>query len=222
MVVTVAPNPAENGTATSQFIGVSISSLCSLLPRPLIMTGIFREILVRHFQEADNIENPELKHLLWQKGEQTNILVESVHRWRPELTEHRPAVILKRNAFKNQRFGIADRHLGSSADIYGNEHFTTFWIGSHTLFCIGASGAQAELLATEVLREVHHFHEVIRRTAKLHRLAVLEVGPIAELEEAVENFVVPVSIGYAYEDSWVVREEAPTLRSVSFSYITEC
>lgn len=211
----------NNGTPKPQILGSTISHLCSLLPRPLIMTGIFREIMARHFLSADNIEIPELKHLLWQKGEPTGILVESIHRWRPELTEHRPAVIIKRNRYRNKRFGIADRHEGSPADRFGHPHYTTFWVGAHTLFCIGASGAQAELLATEVKREVHHFHDVIRRSALLHRLAVLEVGEIAELEEAVENFVVPVIVGYAYQDSWVVRQEAPTLRSVSFSYLTE-
>lgn len=220
-MVQAAAAASSNGTADPQIIGTAISNLCSLYPRPLILTGMFREILVRHFLTASNIEVPDLKHLLWQGGEQTGIKIESIHRWRPELTEHRPAVIIKRNAYRNRRLGIADKHQGSPADRFGHEHFTTFWVGSHTLFCIGASGAQAELLATEVLREVHHFHEVIRRAAMLHRLAVVEYGPIAELEEAVENFVVPVTVGYAYQDCWVVREEAPTLRSVSYSYILE-
>lgn len=205
----------------TQFIGETISSLCSLLPRPLIMTGIFREILVRHFYTQTNIETPELQHLLWKSGEQTNILIESIYRWRPELTEHRPAVILKRNTCRNRRLGIEDRLQAPPSDQWGGVHFSTFWVGSHTLFCIGGSGAQAELLATEVVREIHHFHPVIRRAAILHKLSVTEIGEVAELEEASENFVVPVVVGYGYEDRWVIRQEAPTLRGISLSYILE-
>lgn len=201
---------------------IQSSALCSLLPRPLILTGLFREILTRHFASPDNIETPELAHLLWQEGETSGILIESIHRWRPELTEHRPAVIIKRNAYANQRVGIADRLMGPIADSRGTDHYSTFWAGSHTLFCIGGSGAQADLLGTEVCREIHHFHPVIRGTALLHRLEVKEVGAIAELEEATENFVVPVTVAYAYEDHWALTQERPTLQSLRLSFMLDC
>lgn len=222
MVQTVTPDTTSDPVAQPQFIGTTFSNLCSLLPRPLILTGLLREILIRHFAKAEYIETPELAHLLWQEGEQSGILIESIHRWRPELTEKRPAVIVKRNSYANRRLGIADRNNGSPADMQGHAHYTTFWVGSHTLFCIGGSGAQAELLGTEVLRELHHFHPLIRATALLHRFQVTEVGAIAELEEARENFVVPVTVSYAYEDRWIIRQENPTLRSISFSQLLDC
>lgn len=223
MVQAAPTGTAPDDTAGQpQIIPAGISSLCSLLPRPLILTGLFKEILIRHFAKKEYIETPELAHLLWQEGEETSILIESIHRWRPELTEKRPAVIVKRNAFQNRRIGIGDRLNGSPADAQGNGHYATFWVGSHTLFCLGGSGAQAELLGTEVYRELHHFHPLIRKTALLHRLQVTEVGAIAELEEATENFVVPVTVGYVWEDRWVIRQEVPTLRSIRFSLIADC
>ena len=194
MVQAVTPEASTNGEAAPQFIGTHISHLCSLLPRPLIMTGIFREILVRHFYTPEFIETPELKDMLWQSGERTNILIESVHRWRPELTEHRPAIILKRNAYQNRRIGIADRHNGSPTDIFGTEHFTTFWIGSLYFVLHWSVRSASRTACNRSASEVHHFHEVIRKAALLHRLGVTEVGAIAELEEAVENFVVPVTV----------------------------
>lgn len=221
-MVQEAPAEAVAVEAQSQFIGTKVSNLCSLLPRPLILTGLFRELLIRHFAKAEYIETPELAHLLWQEGEQTGILVESIHRWTPELTEKRPAIIVKRNAYTNQRMGIGDKLDGPGSDLQGNTHYTTFWVGSHTLFCIGGSGAQAELLGTEVYRELHQFHPLIRKTALLHRLQVTEVGAIAELEEATENFVVPVTVGYVFEDRWVIRQESPTLRNVRLSFVLDC
>lgn len=209
-------------TATPQYLGIEPSALCSLLPRPLLMTGIFRDLLIRHFSSQAFIEAPELQHLIWQQGEQTNILVETIHRWVPELTEHRPAVIVKRNAYANRRYGIGDRLQMPLADKSGDPHYATFWIGSHTLFCIGGSGAQAELLATEVQRELTEFGPPILRSLQLHRFQVTEVGAIAELEEATENFVVPVTVGYAYEQRWLVRQQAPLLRRISLATVLDC
>lgn len=206
---------------SEQYLQETPSALCSLLPRPLLLTGFFRDILMRHFAERDQIEAPELQQLIWQQGEQTNILIESIHRWVPELTERRPAVVIKRNAYTNRRRGIGDRQQLPSADTFGNPHYATFWVGSHTLFCIGGSGAQAELLATEVQRELTEFGPVIRRTLNLHRFQVTEVGAIAELEEATENFVVPVTVGYAYEQVWSLAKQAPTLRTVSLSNLLD-
>lgn len=206
----------------AQFVGIDVSSLCSLLARPAILTGILRDVLVRHFASAATIEEPDLRHLIWTPEETTEILIESIHRWRPETTERRPAVIIKRNAYQNIRRGIGDRRQGPPADIYGDPHFTTFWTGSHTLFCIGGTGSQAELLGTEVQREITQFSSELARTLDLRRLQVTQVGAVAELEEAQENFVVPVTVGYTYEERWKVRKQAPLLTTISLSYILEC
>lgn len=222
MVQEVDAGTEAAAEASPQFFGTSISSLCSVLPRPIIMTGLFRELLTRHFARQEYIETPELAHLLWQGGEETRILIESIHRWRPELTEKRPAVIIKRNSFSNKRMGIADLNQGPSTSRFGDRHYNTYWVGSHTLFCIAGSGAQAELLGAEVCRELHHFHPVTRETALLHRYQVTEVGAVAELEESTENFVVPITVGYAYEDTWVVSQERPPFRGVSLSVLLDC
>jgi hypothetical protein len=206
----------------TQVLGTRYSSLCSLLGRPLIMTGLFRDILIRHFAASAYIEEPDLRHLIWKTGEDTNILIESVYRWRPELTEHRPAVLVKRNAYQNQRRGIGDRRQGAPADRYGHDKFTTLWVGSHTLFCVGGSGAQAELLGSEVQRELTQFGPAIAAVTGLLRLQVTQIGAVAELEEAQENWVVPVTVGYGYEESWEIRPQALRLSRVSLSLLTDC
>ena len=213
---------SSESPAPEQYIGTNYSHLCSTLNRPLLMTGIFRDVLTRHFVSIDYIEEPDLRHLIWKEGETSGILIESIHRWRPELTEHRPAVIVKRNSYQNQRRGIGDRRLGPHTDAEGFEHFVTFWVGSHTLFCIGGSGAQAELLGTEVQRELTQFGPELSKKLDLKRFQVTQVGVVSELEEAQENFVVPVTVGYAYEERWVIRPQVPKLSNVSLSMIIEC
>ena len=77
------------------------------------------------------------------------------------------------------------------------------------------------MLATEVQRELTGFGPVILKSLGLHRFQVTEVGAIAELEEATENFVVPVTVGYAYEQRWLIKRQAPTLRTISLSTILD-
>jgi len=202
--------------------GFTLSSICALLPRPILMTGLFRDWMTRHFASADYIEDASLRRLVWQPGEQTAILIEAIHRWRPALTELRPAVLVKRNAYSNVRLGIGDRRQGPPADKYGDPHYTTFWVGSHTLFCLGGTGAEAELLSTEVQRELTEFGPVVSRSINLMRYQVMEIGQVQQVEEATQNYVVPVSVGYAYEQRWVIRQQAPRLKRVSLSMLLEC
>lgn len=210
-------------TSPPTFLGLTLSSLKSLLMRPQLLTGIFRDILMRHFYFADNIEEPDLRDLIWKSGETTSILIESVHRWRPELTEHRPGILIKRNTLQNVRRGIGDMHQGNPVDAFGDEHYATFWSGSHTCFCVGGTGAHVELLGTEVQRELTEFGPILRRILDLKRFQVLQIGAVTKLEEGRENWVVPVTVGYACEEQWRITMQAPKLNAVplSLSLLTE-
>lgn len=198
----------------------TFSAFCQLMASPQILTGLFRDLLQRHFTE-DNIEEADLRNLIWHASENTHIVIESAYRWSPALTQRRPAVVIKRNAYKNFRVTIGDSRQMPFVDGEGNRSFVTGWLGSHTLFCIANSGAKVELLASEVQRELTGFAEIIRSTLGLLRFQVLEIGAVAILEEAQENFVVPVTVTYAYEQRWSVREQAPRLNNISLSCLVE-
>lgn len=194
------------------------SALCSLGWRPILLTGLFRDVLTRHFETPSNVEDVDLQQFVWRPDERTGILIESVYRWRSELVEKRPAVIIKPNARQNLRVGIADA-LG--ADERGHLLFQTFWIGSHTLFCIHGSGAGADILATEVQRELTQFGPVIQQSLGLYRLQVTEVGAAFEVEEAKESFAVPVTVGWAYDERWTVKYESLHLRKIPLSTLLD-
>lgn len=209
--------------AEQQFIGVDPSALCSLLPTRLLMTGLFRDLLTKHFADPASIEEDDLKHLIW--GENvfdTEIMIETVYRWRPEATEFRPAILIHGNTISRMQRGIGDRNLGNSVTLDGAEHFSTFYVGSHTLFCIAGSAAQAELLAEEVQREIVQFAPVILEYFHhIKRIGATQIGAVAQIEESDERFVAPVTIGYCYEQKWKVKMQAPRL-NISLSLLTSC
>lgn len=186
--------------------------------RHLMITGLIRDRLARHFAEPMQIEEPDLRHLVWRESERTGILIESIHRWRGELVEKRPAVIIKPNGRRNVRLGIQDY---AGADGQGNRQYQTFWVGSHTLFCIHGSGASADILSTEVQRELGEFHPVMTGYLNLFSWQVTEVGGVAELEEAEESFVVPVTVAWTYTEMWKINLEALKLRKVPLGVLLD-
>lgn len=213
------PVPPYSGSDPTPFISMH-STLCSLGMRTWTMPGVLRTILMRQFASADTIEEGDLRKLLWQPGERTGILIESLWNWQPQTTGIRPAVIIKRNAQQNFRVGLADRYLGKPVDAQGFEHFATYWIGSCTLFCIGGNGLQAELIATEVQRHLTQFALVILESLDLKRFQVQSVGEISLVEEEAQHAMVPVTVGYAFEEKWMIRPNALPLRFIPLTMLT--
>jgi hypothetical protein len=191
------------------------NNFCQLGPRPLVVTGWFKYWLQGHFGSAATMEStaPSIVRNLWKPNNlQTKIAIESVTAWTPELTEHRPAIIIKRNGWKRIRLGIDDRMMGTQAPSAQNQ-YCNLWQCSHTLFCITGEGAETELLAAEVFRELNEFGPVVRQILDLMRFEVMEVGEVMKLpQNARENFVVPITVAYAYREDWEVISEAPFLK----------
>lgn len=212
------PAPPPTNAPPSPFgktVPLTPSNLCSLGWRPLMLTGLLRDWLTKHFAAPLAIEEPDLRRYVWEDSVRTGLLVESIHRWRGDLVNKRPAIIVKRNAMQNIRYGIND---STGVNGHGTTQFATYWVGSHTVFCIHESGASAEILATEVQRELTEFAPVMtdsREGLGLHMWQVTEYGEIAEVEEARESFVIPVTVGWVYRESWAVHPNALKVRKIS-------
>jgi hypothetical protein len=207
----------------SQFEGAGIASaICSLGITRQLITGYFVDHLRRHFAGELGIGEYHLRDLIWKLTDDTGILVESIWKWKPETTEKRPGILVKPNAYTNFRASFGDQLHGGGIDREGNPRFETFWIGSHTVFCIGRKGAETEILGAEVQRELTQMASVICRCLGLQKYHVREIGAISEIEEAKENFVVPITIAIAYSESWTIRALAPVLRGVTLSSLLDC
>jgi hypothetical protein len=101
--------------------------------------------------------------------------------------------------------------------VYGPSSFATYLEGSHTLFAVSTEGAEAEILAAEVYRELIQFGPIMRRELELHRFLVVSVGSLFEIEEAHETFAVPITVGYALEERWKLVPHAPFLKRIKLS-----
>jgi hypothetical protein len=190
------------------------SNLCSLGPRPLFMTGILRTLLTTHFSDASNLEDQSLIGKLWSADACSNILIEDATVFTPGNTQTRPAVIIKRNTWKSRKLGINNLNC-TTPD--GFNQYTKLMVGSHTLFCMAQNGAEAEILCAEVYRYYQHFGPIFREEFGLHMFEVMEAGGLNEIEEASEVYAAPVTIGYAWEDSWILKQHTPKLKTVEFS-----
>lgn len=195
----------------------AVAEWCSLGPRAMLITGMLRSWLTMHFSKAGRIEHPQLRSRLWSAMPDSPILIESITRWKPEETEKRPAVIIKRNDAAVEPRGIDNKLMGGGLDLTGSEHYATFVRGSHTLFCLAGQAQEAEILGGEVYREFMQFGPQLREVLGLMRFGVAGLGGPAEVEECDEHYVVPVTVGYVFEEKWRLIPHAPVLKTVVLS-----
>ncbi len=199
---------------------VTPDNLCSLGQRPYLMTGGLVQAMRQHFAARDLIADPVLKECVWTPEQDSGIVVESITRWLPDVSNRRPAIVVKRNDFSVLSLGINDELQGwYSAD--GNEYYTTFLRGSHTMFCLANEAGECERLGCEVYREFIQFGGVLRRYLQLLKFKVAECGQLSRLEEAAGGYAVPVSVAYAFEESWIIQPNAPRLKRISLAAIID-
>lgn len=203
---------------------IDVSYLCENGWQPLLITGFLRDLLARQWADPNNIITPEFKQYVWSEAASSGILIESVHRYRADVIEKRPAIMIKRNSFRNMPTGFSGQIFGGGFAAYENEkgaisRYTTLFTGSHTLFCIHSTGASTEILATEVMAHLVACTHPIRLHLGLRQFSVTDVGAIQELEESSENYVVPITVGWGYEHTWELKDGSLPLQGVSMTDI---
>ena len=200
-----------------------VSALCSYGMRPHVMTGLLRQLLVDHFADVQNIEDPKVRRQIetlgaWQPVEnglnQSSILIESITRWNPNNADKRPAVLIKRNDWRWMRQTIGDK--AGENPYTGSTSYIGFWECSHTLYCLAQNGAETEFLTTEVVRFLVTFSPLIRDQMDLMRFLVSSVGGIGEVQEVIQGYAVPVTVSYVAEESWELQPYVPRLKRIVF------
>lgn len=214
------------------------SSLCTTGHPANVLTGIFVRILREHFSMADNLEyegsnefesdqsmlpKRQLQQYVWTADNTTtHIQIQSVWDYNSQDIQRRPGLYVKRNGLQPQKLGIGDGYtMNAGRDANGKvtnvqgEYKSVLMVGSHTVFCVGNSGAEVELLGAEVFEHLQGFAQLIRQDVKLHRFAVLDLHEVALLDEFDEHYVVPIVTGYAFTWTWRVDKIAPRLKAVT-------
>ena len=197
----------------------SFSAVCSYGHTQLTMQGALRQVLIQHFSDPRNILNATLRARVerdgvWSEGADTGIYIESLHRWRPELTESRPGIVLKDHKWTWQRMGIGDKYHDDYRS--GLRKYGGYWNAAHTFFALANEGAEAQILATEVNKVMLWFAPQIMAELELQRFVPLEIGEVSALRESTENYMVPVSVAYVVPEFWSLQPDAPRLRRIVF------
>lgn len=211
------------------FIGLDPkTTICSSGLKNLYITGILLRILQSHFSRSENITFERLRDLIWTpqpedtdsdstSGPDTKIVIDPTHLWNAQNVQQRPSIMVKRNRVSTQRLGLDDGWtLGLNPDREG-DYKTRMIIGSHTCFCIGGSGAEAEMVGQEVFDELMEFSPVIRKDFLFHRFTVTEISEVNKLEESDEHFVAAVVVGWAHSQDWRIVQEAPFLKTLEIA-----
>lgn len=200
-----------------------VSALCSYGMRPHVMTGFLRQLLIGHFSDPQNIEEPRIRRHIqeiggWQPSDTSlnhnGILIESITRWAPNNADKRPAILIKRNGWKWNRQGVGD--LAAENLYTGKASYSGFWEGSHTMFCLTQNGAETEFLATEVVKFLITFSPMVREQMDLHKFYVAEVGGVGEVQEVIQGYAVPITVAYVAEETWSVQPYVPRLKRIVF------
>jgi len=192
------------------------SSICSTGLMPHILTGIFLQLIRHHFSEAGNIVQQALRKYTWNKdAKQTQIAITAVYNWDPRTIQQRPAVMVKRGPLKTHKMSIGDiLHGAPDQDGYTAEKMMVAFTGSHTFFCCGRNGIEAEEIGAEVAYELLEFSQVIREQFNLMTFSLFEIGQVHRLHESHEHFAVPVTVAYGYSHGWTIQLQRPIWMSV--------
>ena len=180
-------------------------------PNLYTLHGAFVTVIRRHFAQAENIEVPELRHYAWNKDDKlSQIFIESVYRWNPTNIQQRPAVIVKRGPWKFNPTGIGNRYMGPpETDGYAEDLHVVGVMGTHSFFCLGTSGTEADEIAMEVVNCLLGFSQVIREQFCLGQFLVSDIGAVSKVDECQDHFGVPVNVGYSMQWNWKLIRQAP-------------
>jgi len=223
------PRPILEG-GQPHFVDTSPSSICSLGQLPLIMTGAMLQILRQQFADLANIRNSQLKDCLWtDDAKTTGIIIEPIGKWQGAARQaagFRPALYVRRDAYKPVSYAIDDRHMGSASPrgagegahlVDTGQQYELAVTGGHTIVCLGSAEAQAEALGTEVFMNLLEFSPLIQRELNLSKFDVTELSPARMVKEEKDRWTVPVTTRFIYQHSWVLQQIEPVFSGARFA-----
>jgi len=204
----------DSVTIDTQTVDEEVSALCTSGVPALVLTGVMLQILRQKFCDPDEIEIASLQDKIWTPSLETSkILIDPAYRWNPVEAMNRPSIMVRRHPIRSQQLGINNQYMGAPQDD-GAESYEDMEMTGHLLFCIGRTGAEAELLGTEVWKHFKHFGPILRKDLKLARFQVMELSEVGKVEESKTHFATAVSCFSAFFERWDLILESPILKRV--------
>ena len=194
----------------------------------LSVTGLVLELTRELFKEgAHNIINPAIDDYYWVPSPEGDladakhqILIEEVFSWTPETAGQRPAILVRGNKWQDRRISIGNKIHTNTIPESGEEKYIKHVQGSHTIFVVGRTSAQTELLAREVYLYLNSFSPIIVRETCFDRWDVPVLEAVQELEEYEEHFVIPINVIYELSYSWKLFPVTRLLQGVLTNFET--
>ena len=205
------PDPIAGCSPSPYSLPEDASSVCSTGLLPHILTGIFLQIVRHHFSVPENIIQLPLRRYVWHPDiPQCKIAVEAEYNWTPAALQQRPAVVVKRGDLKSEKLSIGNVFHGPPEEEgFAEDRMIVAFQGSHTLFCCGRTGTEAELLGAEVAYELLEFSQIIRQQFNLMLFDLHQIGQVHRLQESHDHFAVPITLAYAFSHGWRVLRQRP-------------
>lgn len=199
------------------------ANLCQATYRPLLIDGILRGWLLRHFANADRIQRPGLAQRIWKATDDTGIDIVLIDDWKPNTMNKRPQIVIRWDDLTPKRDGIDNRFVSTgpvlvraTPQLYANT-----MLGSHTLFCIAGESAECKELAFEVYDQLMKFAPTVQKLLNLSRMELAKIDRPGRLEESSENFAAPITLAYAYGQQWLVEPlDEPALKEILLTFGT--
>ena len=215
-----------------------VSSLCftGISKYNTTLTGFLLDFLRQQWSLPTNIANEQLRRYLWkpdpvnpvQTGTDSKIYIESATRWDARIVQQRPAILVKRNAFQEQKVAIGDRAFSTpyrintpTRAIDVGTRYTVLCAGSYTCFAVAREGEEAEAMATEIFLRLLEFAPVVVRELGLTRFRPMALGSVSKIEEDKDHWVLPVPVAIAYTHAWRLAPQAPSLNAASITMSKE-
>ena len=157
------------------------------------VTGLFVRLLTDYFKNPDNIKYEELKGRVWTPGEDTGILIESIGRFRPELAEKRPAILVRPGEWKKVIQGLQGDMIIEGP--YQHERVYVLEVqGGHNIISVSKNPVETELLADEVFKFLDMLKAVLPAMTPIAFFRVVGISDLKALPESKTHFccVIPV------------------------------
>jgi hypothetical protein len=186
---------------------------------PLVVSGILVQLLRYYLAENSVQFRPGTSSATENLTRDDALLVTTHDNFDLNITQVRPAVIIKRLAMQYRRLVMNDQ-LTRAKD--GSTNAKVMLVsGGYQLLCLSKNSGEVERLAEEVSEVLISFKEEIRQDFNFTRFDFADIGETGIIEESEEVFAIPCAVLIEFTESWeTVRIGDPTFTPgrVSFEF----
>lgn len=203
-------------------IGDNVTTLGSIRKTPMVLYGIFVELLRQIYSEE--IQDPDLGWVWAGKDGATNtdpnaskIWIDTEYKWNDEAPDFRPAIFISLQTITYASYaGSNSRGLIGVNLKEGEYDYERSGKAAVEFVHIGNTKGEGVKLAEQTLDYLDAFADVIRKEFCFEKFFIQEATPIQVVKEDREKFRSTVKAHMEWSDTWTLKLESPKLMKVIF------